>query len=317
MSRILKIASHFPKRKITNEELHNRFEQWTPEKILSKTGIKNRFQSSDDETAADLAVLAAEKVFSDSEINKNEIDMLIFVTQTQNQCLPSSACEIHNTLGLKKECGAFDVNQGCTGYIYGLCLANNLIKENSIKNVLLLTGDTYTKIIDPKNAGVATIFGDGASATIISEDLHNSIGSFEFGTDGSKSNLIKCDFAGFKKEIGNWDYLYMDGANIMAFTLSEIPKAVYSYLDKINSTLDNFDYVLLHQANKFILDKLYKKLGIIKKGIIDIEKCGNTVSSSIPIALEKYINNKKKKDLKILLVGFGVGLSWGITSIRV
>ncbi len=317
MAKIINIATHFPKEKITNKDLNERFQEWTPEKILSKTGIRNRAQSSEGETAADLAVLAAEKVFKISGIKKEQIDMLIFITQTQNQCLPTSACEIHNSLGLKKECGAFDVNQGCTGYIYGLCLANNLINDKSIKYVLLLTGDTYTKIIDPNNASVATLFGDGASATIIGElEAKESIGNFEFGTDGSKANLLKCDFAGFRKSINQWDPLFMDGANIMSFTLSEVPKAIELYLEKHDLDLQYFDNVILHQANKFILERLYKKLNITDKGIIDLENCGNTVSSSIPIALEKFVNNKNKKDIKILLVGFGVGLSWGITTIK-
>ncbi len=318
MAKILNIASHFPKAKITNEDLNKNFENWTPEKIFNKTGIKNRAKSADGETAADLAIIAAEKVFKLSNISRDQIDMLIFVTQTQNQCLPTSACEIHNHLGLRTGCGAFDVNQGCTGYIYGLFLAKKILDNKSIRNVLLLTGDTYTKIIDENNANVATLFGDGASATIVSSSIPNEcIGGFEFGTDGSKSNLLRCDYAGFKKSIKDWDSLFMDGANILTFTLSAVPKAINTYLENTNSSLEDYDFVIMHQANKFILERLYKKLGITDKGIIDLEEYGNTVSSSIPIALEKYINNDNKKVLNILLVGFGVGLSWGVTSIKV
>ena len=317
MAKILKIASHLPEEKITNEDLSIRFKDWSADKIYVKTGIKKRSKSKENETAADLAILAAEKVLKFSDVSKEEIDMLIFVTQTQNQCLPTSACEIHNSLGLKKECGAFDINQGCTGYIYGLFLANNLINNKDIKKILLLTGDTYTKLIDPNNASVSTLFGDGASATlIVQEDKISSIGCFEFGTDGSKSSLIKCDYAGFRKSIDNWDSLQMDGANVMNFTLTEVPKAIYSYLKKSDSVIEDYDYVIFHQANKFILDRLYKKLGILEKGIIHLEDCGNTVSSSIPIAMEKFTNRVNQKKINILLVGFGVGLSWGITSVR-
>ena len=317
MAKILKISSHLPEDKITNEELSNRFKNWSSDKIFLKTGIKKRSKSKENETSADLAILAAKKVFDNFEISKEEIDMLIFVTQTQNQCLPTSACEIHNSLGLKTECGAFDINQGCTGYIYGLFLANNLINNKSIKNVLLLTGDTYTKLIDPNNASVSTIFGDGASATIIGEGEKSSIGEFEFGTDGSKSSLIKCDFAGFRKSINKWESLYMDGANVMSFTLSEVPKAIYSYLKNSGKELKDYDHVIFHQANKFILERLYKKLGMSEKGLIHIENCGNTVSSSIPLAMEGLTNQVNKNELNILLVGFGVGLSWGITSVRI
>ena len=318
MAKIIKIASHLPEEKITNEKLSINLKNWSADKIYEKTGIKKRSKSKDNETAADLAILAAEKVFKISDIAKEEIDMLIFVTQTQNQCLPTSACEIHNSLGLKTECGAFDINQGCTGYIYGLFLANSLINNKSIKTVLLLTGDTYTKLLDPDNASVSTLFGDGASATIIvQEDNNSSIGSFEFGTDGSKSGLIKCDFAGFRKSINNWGPLHMDGSNVMTFTLSAIPKAIYSYLKKTNSELKDYEYVIFHQANKFILERLYKKLGISEKGIIHLENCGNTVSSSIPLAMEEFTNRNNQNEVNILLVGFGVGLSWGITSVRI
>lgn len=318
MARILKIASYLPEEKITNESLSMRFKDWSANKIFEKTGIKIRSKSQKNETAADLAVLAGEKIFKVSGISKKEIDMLIFVTQTQNQCLPTSACEIHNSLGLKTECGAFDINQGCTGYIYGLFLAKNMIDNKSIKNILLLTADTYTKLIDPNNASVSTLFGDGASATIISQDNNkSSIGSFEFGTDGSKSSLIKCDYAGFRKSIDNWDSLQMDGASVMNFTLTEVPKAFNSYLKKSGSEIKDYDYIIFHQANKFILDRLYKKLGISEKGIIHLENCGNTVSSSIPIAMEKFTQKDNKKEVNILLVGFGVGLSWGITSVRI
>ena len=274
MAKIIKIASHLPEEKITNEKLSINLKNWSADKIFKKTGIKKRSKSKDNQSAADLAILAAEKVFKISDISKEDIDMLIFVTQTQNQCLPTSACEIHDSLGLKTECGAFDINQGCAGYIYGLFLANNLINNKSIKNVLLLTGDTYTKLLDPNNASVSTLFGDGASATIIvQEDKKSSIGDFEFGTDGSKSGLIKCDFAGFRKSINTWGPLYMDGANVMTFTLSAIPKAIYSYLKKTNSELKDYEYVIFHQANKFILERLYKKLGISEKGIIHLENC--------------------------------------------
>tara|TARA_B100001989_G_C24550595_1_gene474298 strand:- start:5045 stop:5998 length:954 start_codon:yes stop_codon:yes gene_type:complete len=317
MAKILKIASYLPEDKITNEELSNRFKNWSPEKIFLKTGINKRSKSRENETSADLAILAAKKVFDNFEISKKEIDMLIFVTQTQNQCLPTSACEIHNSLGLKTECGAFDINQGCTGYIYGLFVANNLINNKSIKNILLLTGDTYTKLIDPYNASVSTLFGDGASATIIGQGEKSAIGEFEFGTDGSKSGLIKCDFAGFRKSTNKWKSLSMDGANVMSFTLSEVPKAIYSYLKNSGKELKDYDHIVFHQANKFILERLYKKLGISEKGLIHIENCGNTVSSSIPLAMEGLTNQVNKNELNILLVGFGVGLSWGITSVRI
>ena len=172
MAKVINIESYLPTKKLTNEQLSLRFEKWNPGKIFSKTGIKERRISEKTETAADLAILAAEKLFNSSKIRRDEIDMLIFVTQTQNQCLPSSSCEIHKSLNLKKYCGAFDINQGCSGYIYGLSLCSSLINSGNANNVLLLTGDTYSKIIDEGDASVSTLFGDGATATLIGPDSY-------------------------------------------------------------------------------------------------------------------------------------------------
>ncbi len=320
MAKIIGICTHIPKKKLSNEELVNKFGKWTAEKIYSKTGIKNRGISSENETAADLAIQACEKLFAQEKIDRSEIDMTIFVTQTHNQCIPTTACEIHQALCLRKECGAFDINQGCTGYIYGLQLANSLIESGSAKHVLVLTGDTYTKLIKENDASLATLFGDGASATIVSTQEFREegpkIGSFEFGTDGSGAELIKSTYGGFRK----WDFedqsLYMNGAGIMEFTLKMVPQAVNKYLVNTNTKIDNYDKIILHQANKLILDRLYSKLGADNRGIISMEETGNTVSTSIPLILEGLLNNKSETIRSILLVGFGVGLSWGITSIR-
>ena len=305
--------------------MSDKFPKWTPEKIFEKTGIKERGKSAINETACDLAILASEKLFSKSEIDKNNIDTLIFVTQTPNQCLPSTSCEIHSFLGLSKNCGTFDVNQGCSGYIYGLFLANSLIESGSAKYVLLLTGDTYTKIIDPEDSSAMPLFGDGASASIIGPDfessLNKSIGRFEFGTDGSKSSFLNCDFGGFRKMPSKWNSLYMNGPGVMTFTLDVIPKAINNFLENQGLNNNDIDLIFLHQANKFILERIYKKTNFLDRGVICLENFGNTVSSSIPIALANKINfgEKYKTNIKskILLVGFGVGLSWGTTLLTI
>ena len=320
MARILDINYYVPSHKITNDFLSKKFPKWTSEKIFNKTGISERGESSENTTAGDLAISAAKKLFESLQIEKKLIDMLIFVTQSPNQCLPSTSCEIHSKLGLSEKCGAFDLNQGCTGYIYGLNLASSLIDSGSAKYVLLLTGDTYTKLLDKEDPSVNPIFGDGASASLIGPDLNNSeksISKFEFGTDGSKANFLNCDFGGLRKRQEKWNKLYMNGPEIMIFTLRVIPRAIREYLVKYKLKLEEIDLFVLHQANKFILESLHKKTDINEKGIICLKKFGNTVSSSIPIALANNIDFKNKQNIKILLVGFGVGLSWGITTVRI
>lgn len=320
MARILDINYYIPPDKITNQFLSKKFPKWTPENIFIKTGIRERGKAAEDVTAGDLAISAAKKLFENSDIKVDCIDMLIFVTQTPNQCLPSTSCEIHSELSLPEKCGAFDINQGCTGYIYGLNLASSLIDSGSAKYVLLLTGDTYTKLIDENDPSVNPIFGDGASASLIGPDLENSeksIGEFEFGTDGSKARFLNCDFGGFRKIKEDWDNLYMNGAEVMTFTLKTIPNAINEYLDKYELTIQEIDLCVLHQANKFILDRLYMKTKINEKGVICLEKFGNTVSSSIPIALANNVNFKSERNIKILIVGFGVGLSWGLCLLKI
>ena len=193
-------------------------------------------------------------------------------------------------------------------------MANSLIESGSAENVLL-TGDTYTKIINQSDPSVMPLFGDGATASIIGRDLDSSkeksIGRFEFGTDGSKSKSLNCDFGGFRKDLSDWNDLNMNGAEIMAFTLNVIPDLISNFMQKQSMDNNDIDLVILHQANKFILDRLYSKTNFKDKGVICLEDFGNTVSSSIPIALANNVDfkdkNKNKVKNKILLVGFGVG----------
>ncbi len=319
MSRITAIASCLPDRLLTNQELALRFPRWTADKILAKTGISERRIAAQGETAGDLALKAAQKLLESSDIKSDNIDMLLLVTQTPDQALPATACRIHHELGLPKRCGAFDLNQGCSGYIYGLAVADGMIAAGIADNVLLLTADTYSKLIDSDNQSVVPLFGDGACATLVQTGINPEImgiGPFEFGTDGSGGDLLCCTHNGFKVPFSKQSSLYMDGAAVMTFTLSVVPKALNQYLEKNQLSLDAFDHVVFHQANKFILEKLYAKIGALDKGLISMEKTGNTVSCTIPLALEKILEEPHPaKYRKVLLCGFGVGLSWGLTSI--
>lgn len=326
---IKELAYHLPERVVTNEELVKEFPEWSVDKIADKVGVNERRVVSI-ETATDLAISASEKLFAKGSVQKDEIDFVLFCTQSPDYKLPSSACIIQDKLGLSTKCGAFDFNLGCSGYEYGLAVAKGLVVAGVAKNVLLLTGETYNKYIHPKDKGNRTIFGDGASATVISTDGFAEIGEFSLGTDGSgaKNLIVKTGGARFEEkqndvtfdEGGNpisSDHLFMDGQEIFMFTLMKVPKMVKEVLSKNSIEKENVNLFVFHQANNYMLEHLRKKLKIDEeKFFINLEKVGNTVSSTIPIALcdarEQGILNGN-----ILLAGFGVGLSWGATIIRV
>lgn len=324
------IAYYLPERVVTNEELVKDFPEWSVEKIAEKVGVNERRVASEDETATDMAICAAEKLFEKGAVSKEDIDFALFCTQSPDYKLPSSSCIIQDKLGLRTNIGAFDFNLGCSGYEYGLAVAKGLIVGGIAKNVLLLTGETYNKYLHPRDKGNKTIFGDGASATIVSTDGFATIGDFSLGTDGSgaKYLIVETEGARFPErkddvtfdEGGNpigSDYLFMDGQEIFMFTLMKVPKMVKEVLAKNNLQKEDVNLFVFHQANKYMLEHLRKKLKIEEdKFFVNLSNVGNTVSSTIPIAL---CDAREKGLLKgnVLLAGFGVGLSWGATILNI
>jgi len=321
------IEYYLPEKVYTNDDLASEFPEWPAEKVMQKIGISERHIATDDETASDLAVKAAEKLFDNHGIDKSTIDFVIFCTQSADYFLPTSACIIQNRLGLSTSCGAFDIDLGCSGYIYGLSMAKAYIQSGMAKNVLLLTGETYTKFIHEKDKGNRSIFGDAGSATLIScneKDGSFKIGNFTFGTDGSGAErlILKSGASRHKlpyndmtvNESGNpvsGDYVFMDGGEIFNFTIDVVPKCMKETLEKNNLQQSDMSLFIFHQANKFILNYLLKKLKIDDdKFYYCLEKTGNTVSNTIPIALVEAAKDGKLNG-KIYLTGFGVGLSWG------
>ena len=233
-------------------------------------------------------------------------------------------------MGLSTKCGAFDFNLGCSGYEYGLAVAKGLVVAGIASNVLLLTGETYNHYIHPRDKGNRTIFGDGASATVVSTDGFAEIGEFSLGTDGSGAShlIVKSGGARYPERFNNLtfdesgnpissDYLNMDGQEIFAFTLTKVPKMVKEVLLKNNLQKEDIDLFVFHQANKYMLEHLRKKLKIEEEKFFDnLSMVGNTVSSTIPIALCDA-REQGKLTGNVLLAGFGVGLSWGATVIKV
>jgi 3-oxoacyl-[acyl-carrier-protein] synthase III len=320
------IVTALPEAVLTNEQLAQQFPEWSVEKIAAKTGIHRR-HCAEDRCASDLAVDAAERLFERHADLRSRIDYLIHCTQTPDYLLPTTACCLQHRLGLATSCGALDINLGCSGYVYGLGLAAALIQSGQARNVLLLTADTYTRLIDPLDKSARTIFGDGAAATWIeaTTDVHTqpSLGPFVYGTDGAgAANLIVRESALRTTPSTNGhapdSFLRMNGADIYTFTLQAVPKLVQDALERANLTTDDVDHFVFHQANRYMLENLRAKCRIPDdKFVIDLADVGNTVSSSIPIALERMHDSGRIKtgDLA-MLVGFGVGYSWAATFVR-
>jgi 3-oxoacyl-[acyl-carrier-protein] synthase-3 len=325
------IATHLPERVLCNDELARTFD-WSAEKIFDKLGIRERRIAAEDETAADLAYQAALNLFEGGGCALEEIDFLIFCTQAPDYILPTSACLLQARLGLRRDIGALDINLGCSGFVYGLSLAVGLIASGAASNVLLLTADTYSKFIHQGDRSVRTLFGDGAAATLIRKDSGSRIGPFLFGTDGSGARslmvetggarMARCDATAVEVRDGagntrSRDSLYMNGAAVMSFTLREVPEACRQLLERTGTNWDDYRYFIPHQANKFMLDALQKKLGLANERMPrHFEAIGNTVSSTIPFVLEKLLaDNRLAGGDRIMLLGFGVGLSWANASI--
>lgn len=288
---------------------------WSAEEIFSKTGIRKRHIVSESECASDLAVLAAEKLFCNEPGLRESIDFLIFCSQNPDYILPSTSCILQKRLGLSVHCGALDINQGCSGFVYGLSVAKGLIESGTASNILLITSETYSKYLEKSDKTTRTIFGDGAAAVWITaqECPEDKIGSFCLGTDGSGAENLILRNSASRKEPGASSFLFMDGPEIFQFTLSTVPKLVKDILSKANLSIDEIDCFVFHQANAFILEHLRKKLKIApEKFCIDMEETGNTVSASIPIALKRTMEQGRiQQGMKLMIIGFGVGYSWG------
>lgn len=320
------ISYYLPEKVVTNEQLVEEFPEWSVDKIAKKVGINERHIAADDETAGDLAYIAAEKLISENEIKRDCIDFVLLCTQSPDYFLPSTSCIIQHRLGLPTKCGAFDFNLGCSGYEYGLAIAKSLVLSGMAKNVLLLTAETYNKHIHPKDKGNRTIFGDGASASLISTVGFAKIGEFVLGTDGSgydrlihKTGAMRhyaplndVTFDENNNPLSS-DHLFMDGKAIFDFTSDVVPSMIEETLAKHQLRMEDVDLFVFHQANKYMINYLRKLMEIDSdKFYVFMESVGNTVSSTIPIAL---CEAKKEGRLQgnIVLAGFGVGLSYGAT----
>lgn len=331
MAFIKGISYYLPERVVTNQELIKEFPEWSVEKVAQKVGVDSRHLAAADETAGDMAEKAARKLFKEYDIEPKSIDFLMLCTQSPDYFLPSTACILQDRLGIPTVSGAFDYNLGCSGCIYGMAMAKGLIAAGIAKNVLLLTAETYNKYLHTSDKSNRSIFGDGAAACLISTEGFAAIGEFSLGTDGSGANnlIVKTGAARLKEATGKFvedeeshvwfdDYLYMNGSAIFNFTLDVVPAMMTDILAKNQLEKDDIDYYVFHQANKFMLNTIRKVCVLPKdKFYVNLAETGNTVSSTVMIGLKDCMENQTiKAGDKVMVTGFGVGLSWGGTILK-
>lgn len=331
MAFIKGISYYLPKKVVTNKELLQEFPEWSVDKVAAKVGVDSRHVAGENETAGDMAEKAARSLFEEYYIDPKTIDFLLLCTQSSDYFLPSTACIIQDRLGIPTTAGAFDYNLGCSGCVYGMAMAKGLIAGGIAKNVLLLTAETYNKYLHPSDKSNRSIFGDGAAACLISTEGIAEIGEFCLGTDGSgaKHLIVETGAARHKAVTGVVtededghpkfdDYLYMNGSAIFNFTLDAVPTIMKDTLVKNNMGKDDVDYYVFHQANSFMLNTIRKVCVLPKdKFYVNLAETGNTVSSTVMIGLKQCIDaGTITPGMKVLVTGFGVGLSWGGTILK-
>jgi 3-oxoacyl-[acyl-carrier-protein] synthase-3 len=300
---IKEIASYIPEKLISN---YSKKEKFKIDDIFieTKIGIKSISKKDAQEKSSDLCVKAFDKLNEKCYIEKNLIDCCIVVTQNPDYNIPHTSAIVHGKLNLAKSCASFDISLGCSGYVYALSNILAFMKYNNLKKGLLFTSDPYSDIIDNDDKNTDLIFGDASTVTYIDEDGLFYPLDFSFGTDGSNYKEILCE-----------KNLYMNGRAVFNFTATTIPKMIKTILEKNTLDNSNIDLYILHQGSKYIVDTITKRLKLDKKKVpFDIYEYGNTISSSIPIILEKELHNNENNT--ILLSAYGIGLSWANTILK-
>ena len=317
-SKISDIQYYLPPKLLSNEDLVFDNPDWRMDDIEKKTGIKYRYICEDAQTSKDIALLACEKIFN-SNVRRSDIDFLIVVTESPEYIAPAMSCDLQNSLGLETSIASFDVNLGCSGFVYGLMVADSILCANNYSNGLLVCVDTYSKYISSNDRTCRPLFSDAASATLITASKKKTVGPFVLGTDGSGYKDLMVKNSGTIKNIDTERNLYfMNGSAVFMFTMRVVPKAVNDLLIKEKCNTEDIDLFVFHQASKLVIDNLKRLLKLSNEKVFEnYQLVGNTVSSSIPIALSQAKSAKKiKKGSIVMLVGFGVGLSWGATILR-
>jgi 3-oxoacyl-[acyl-carrier-protein] synthase-3 len=313
------IATHLPARIVDNDELVQRL-GFDREFLTDKVGVRSRHIAAADEAVSDMAIAAARKLFASGAARADEIGLLILCTQNPDYRLPTTANIVQAKLGLPNSTIAFDINQGCSGFVYGLAIAQSLMLAHEIDVGLLITAEAYSKVVNPNDRATAPLFGDAAAATLLRRGGPGQIGKFSFGGDGSGADALMVPGGGSRHPdrlpVGP-DALHMNGRAIFEFMMRRIPGDIRTCVARNGLDFDQIDLFLCHQASRYMVRALAKALGVDeRRAPVDIEDVGNTVSCSLPLLIDRLGGVAALRGKTALLSGFGVGLSWASTVVR-
>jgi len=326
------ISAAVPKNIIDNMAAHPQLSNEEKEKTIKLTGVRQYRKAGSDICASDLCQKAAELLMKTMDILPESIECILFVSQTPDYRLPSTACLLQDKLSCSKDTLAFDINLGCSGFVYGLYVASSFIQGGGLNRVLLLCGDTQTKLCHHEDKNVSLILGDAGTATLIEKDPAAQPIYMKFMTDGSRYDKLIIPAGGFRQPstpetreiikqpdggLRSKEHLFMDGMEIFNFSVTDVVKTIQAYMDEMKINSEDFDYLILHQANKFMTDKIARKLKFASDKVpYSLEIYGNTACSSIPLTISHHFSLQPSLLRKhCLLSGFGVGLSWGLVDI--
>lgn len=296
-------------------------------KVVDKVGIVERRFADNQTCASDLCHAAAEQLIADNEIDRSEIDLLVFVSQTPDYRMPATSILLQHRLGLSTSCIAFDVNLGCSGFLYGMSIVYSMMERQGLRKALLLDGETRSKVYSPKDRRSAFIFGDAGVAALIERDSQVGQSHFSLNSDGSRGDLIMIPGGGYRNmsstetlqekvvdeygNIRNDEQGYMNGADVFNFVIVEIPKDIRRLFDETGEDIQKIDYYVFHQANGFINSFISKKMKLDTDRIPScIAKFGNTSSVSVPLTIVSELHDKMQGQRRLMLSAFGVGMAW-------
>lgn len=320
--KIVGIGHYCPSNVVSNEYISSLVDT-SDEWIVKRTGIKER-RISDGESTVDLAVKASEEALKNSGYTTEDIDLIIVATTSPDRIMPSTACSVQERLGCINAT-AFDISAACSGFVYGLIIANSLLKTNEKFRALVIGAEVLSRIVDWKDRNTCVLFGDGAGAAVLESSDDYGIVSTFFGSDGAKgvkaltSTNLSLNNPFVKESYDEKRYIEMEGREVFKFAVSVIPTIVNNLLEKSGEKIDNIKYIIPHQANSRIIDEASRRLGITSdRFYINLERYGNTSSASIPIALDEMMKRELiKKGDKVILAAFGGGLTWAGTLIEI
>ena len=321
------MAGAVPSHIIENLKYTEFFPQEQVNEVVEKVGVYERRFADAQTCSSDLCFAAAQKLFADNDIDRSEIDLLVFISQTQDYRMPATACTLQHRLGLPNSCIAFDINLGCSAFIYGMSVVYSMMQSSGLRKALILDGETRSKVYGPRDRRSAFIFGDGGVAALVERDEKFGETTLSLNSDGSRADLIMIKAGGYRHpstpetlkervvdEYGNMrseEQGYMKGGDVFNFVIREIPRDLKKTLAESGKTVEELDYIVFHQANNFINSYIAKKMKLdVNKIPHTIEKFGNTSSVSVPLTIVSELRGKMDGEKTLMLSAFGVGMTW-------